>query len=112
MKILLDECVDRRCKRFFSDEHFVRHVRDMKWLGIDNGELLERASEEFDLIFTVDANLPFQTSIAHLKIAVVVPAAVIDTLEDYQACILAIEERIHDFQIGKFSVIDWHQPHP
>ncbi len=42
MKILLDENIDVRFKLFFpADIHEVFTIRDMKWNGIKNGELLK-----------------------------------------------------------------------
>ena len=39
MKILLDESLPRKLRYDFEDEHEVRTVRDMGWLGKKNGEL-------------------------------------------------------------------------
>ena len=44
MKILLDECVDRRFGRELA-EHFVRTVPQMGWAGIKNGDLLALAEK-------------------------------------------------------------------
>lgn len=40
MKILLDESIDIRFKKYLSDTHDVFNVKDMQWTGIKNGELL------------------------------------------------------------------------
>lgn len=40
MKILLDESIDIRFKKYLSDTHDVFTVKDMHWTGIKNGELL------------------------------------------------------------------------
>lgn len=42
------------------------------WAGINNGELLSLAEKEFDVLLTVDQNLPFQQSVSEFDIAVVV----------------------------------------
>ncbi len=70
MRILLDECVDRRLAREFA-RFSVRTVVDMGWGGITNGELLNSAAAEFDVLVTVDRNLPFQQHLPHYSIAVV-----------------------------------------
>lgn len=40
MKILLDENMPARINYNFGEEHEVCTVKDMKWLGKKNGELL------------------------------------------------------------------------
>ncbi len=59
MKLLLDECIDRKlAKEFFDYE--IKTVPQMKWAGIKNGQLLALAQAEFDVFITVDQNLSFQ----------------------------------------------------
>ncbi len=41
MKILLDESVPRKLSYDFPIEHEVKTVRDMRWLGKRNGDLIE-----------------------------------------------------------------------
>jgi predicted nuclease of predicted toxin-antitoxin system len=71
VKVLLDECVDRRLARDLAD-HDVKTARQVGWTTIKNGELLALASNEFDVFVTVDRNLSFQQNIASFPIAVVV----------------------------------------
>ncbi len=59
-RLLLDECVDWRLKRFFSPKYSVRAVHEMGWQGVRNGELLQLASRLFDVLITVDKRLPEQ----------------------------------------------------
>jgi Domain of unknown function (DUF5615) len=70
VKVLLDECVDRRLARDLAD-HDVKTARQVGWTTIKNGELLALASNEFDVFVTVDRNLSFQQNIASFPIAVV-----------------------------------------
>jgi len=56
MKLLLDECIDRKlAKEFVGYE--VKTVPQMGWAGIKNGQLLALAEVEFDVFITVDRNL-------------------------------------------------------
>ena len=71
MKILLDECIDRRLSREFVD-YEIKTVPQMGWAGIKDGELLALAVVEFDVFITVDRNLSFQQNIPQFDIAVVV----------------------------------------
>ena len=81
MNVLLDECVDRRLARelvAFS----VRTVADLGWAGITNGELLSRAAAEFDVLLTVDRNLPFQQHLSKYRIAVILIESASNRLSD------------------------------
>ena len=71
MKILLDECVDRRLARELAG-HEVKTVPQMGWAGIKNGELLTLAEKEFEAVITVDRNLSFQLNLPRYDIAVIV----------------------------------------
>jgi hypothetical protein len=63
VKVLLDECVDRRLARDIEG-HEVRTVPEAGWAGLKNGELLKRAQGQFDIFVTVDRNLPFQRDLS------------------------------------------------
>lgn len=71
MRILLDECIDRRLAKDIEG-HEVRTVPQMGWAGIKNGDLLVRAQDQFDVFVTVDRNLSFQQNLPYFNIAVVV----------------------------------------
>jgi Domain of unknown function (DUF5615) len=71
MRILLDECIDRRLTKDFIG-YEVKTVPQMGWAGIKNGQLLNLAQQEFDVFITVDRNLSFQQNLLSLKIAVIV----------------------------------------
>jgi hypothetical protein len=81
MKLLLDECIDRRLTRELTG-HFVRTVPQMGWATIKNGRLLRLAEQEFDAFITVDRNLSFQQNLVGFGIAVVVLRARSNRLED------------------------------
>jgi hypothetical protein len=81
VKLLLDECVDRRLARDLA-EHEVKTVTQMGWAGIKNGELLTRAEAEFDVFITVDRNLSFQQNLPTFDIAVAVLCAPSNRLAD------------------------------
>jgi len=71
MKILLDECIDRKLAREFVG-YEVKTVPQMGWTGVKNGQLLTLAEAEFDVFITVDRNLSFQQNLPQFDIAVVV----------------------------------------
>ena len=69
MKILLDECLDRRLTREIFG-HEVKTVPQMRWAGAKNGELIRLAEVEFDVFIMVDRNLSFQQNLPKYDIAV------------------------------------------
>ena len=74
MKLLLDECVTRRLKREFAN-HEVHTVDEAGLKGLENGDLLKAASGKYEVLVTVDRNLPYQQNISGLDIAILVLAA-------------------------------------
>ena len=81
MKLLLDECIDRRLAKDLGG-HDVRTVPQMGWAGIKNGALLTLAEAEFDVFITVDRNLSFQQNLPKVNIAVLVLKATSNRLAD------------------------------
>lgn len=81
MKLLLDECIDRRLAKEHTG-HFVKTVPQMKWASIKNGRLLSLAEQEFDVFITVDRNLSFQQNLPKFNIAVIVLHAKTNRLVD------------------------------
>ena len=81
MKILLDECVDRRFGRELSG-HEVKTVPQNGWAGIKNGSLMKLAEAEFDVFITVDRNLSFQQNLPRYDIAVIVLRCISNRYQD------------------------------
>ena len=81
MKLLLDECVDRRLAREIAG-HDVTTVPDAGWASAKNGELLALAQESFDAFITTDRKLAFQQRSANFSIAIVILRARTNRLAD------------------------------
>jgi hypothetical protein len=81
MKLLLDECIDRKLAREFVG-YEIKTVPQMGWAGTKNGQLLALVEKEFDVFITVDRNLSFQQNLSHFNIAVVVLQASSNRLMD------------------------------
>jgi predicted nuclease of predicted toxin-antitoxin system len=81
MKLLLDECIDRKLAREFVDRE-MKTVPQMGWAGVKNGQLLALAEAEFDVFITVDRNLSFQQNLPQFDIAVIVLQAPSNRLAD------------------------------
>ncbi len=72
MRILLDECAPSRLRREFPG-HEVLTVTQMGWSGRKNGDLLRlMASEQFEVLLTVDHGLRYQQNLQSAGVAVVV----------------------------------------
>ncbi|MEC4813352.1 MAG: DUF5615 family PIN-like protein [Scytonema sp. PMC 1069.18] len=84
MKLLLDECIDRKLAREFIG-YEVKTVPQMGWAGIKNGQLLSLAQTKFDVFITVDRNLSFQQNLPHFDITVIVLQAPSNRLADLKS---------------------------
>lgn len=74
MKLLLDECVTSHLKRDLAG-HEVHTVEDAGFKGLENGDLLKAASAAYEVLITVDRNIPYQQNITGLNIAILILAA-------------------------------------
>lgn len=74
MTLLLDECVTRFVKRD-RVEHDVHTAEEAGFKGLENGDLLRAASGTYEVLITVDQNLPYQQNVAGLNIAILVLTA-------------------------------------
>ena len=96
MRVLLDECAPRALKRHLVKlGHACRTVLEAGWSGKKNGELLRLAEADFDVLVTVDTNLPYQQNLSGRRIAIVVLRSSSNRLEHlrqfFPACVTAIE---------------------
>jgi hypothetical protein len=71
MKALLDECVTRYLKQDFAG-HEVLTVEEAGFKGLRNGQLLQAASGQYDVLVTVDQNLQYQQNMKDFAIAILV----------------------------------------
>ena len=100
MRLLLDECVPRRLRRELTD-HEVRTVPEMEWAAKENGELLQLASNHFDVFITVDQRLSYQQDVARFSIAVVVLVAKRNKIEFLLPLIPELRRVLEEVQSGK-----------
>ena len=66
--------VPRRLKRFLPEDVVatVSTVRERGWGSKKNGDLLEAAQHEFDVLLTTDRGIPHQQNLSRYDIAVVI----------------------------------------
>ena len=66
MRILLDECIDERLRHLFT-EYDCQTARNAGFAGLTNGALLLAGkSAAFDVLMTVDQNIPDQQTLTDL----------------------------------------------
>jgi hypothetical protein len=63
-RLLIDKNIHQACFKLFL-EYQAKTIGFMKWNGISNGKLLERADGLFDVLLTADQNIPCQQSLAN-----------------------------------------------
>jgi predicted nuclease of predicted toxin-antitoxin system len=105
VKVLLDECVDRRLARDIVG-HDVRTARQMGWTTIKDRELLTLAAGEFDVFVTVDRNLSFQQNLAPLPMSVFVLHAKTNRLSDLRPLVPRLLAVIEAAPRGVAHIID------
>lgn len=83
MKLLLDENLPVKLKyRFLENSLEAYTLKDMQWLGKNNGELLQlMTSHQFTTFITIDNNLSFQQNFNRYPLQVVVIIARDNTYE-------------------------------
>lgn len=104
MKILLDECIDRRLATRISG-HEVTTVPQAGWASIANGRLLELAAGKFDVFVTVDRNLSSQQNLPRFDIAVIVLRAPTNRLVDLEKIVPRLLESLSRARRGECIVI-------
>ncbi|MBT8420480.1 MAG: hypothetical protein KJO08_06420 [Gammaproteobacteria bacterium] len=62
--------------------HNVQTTRKAGWASSENGDLLRKAQNGFDILITMDRHLADQQNLAKFDIAVIVLAAVSNNIDD------------------------------
>ncbi|MFN0117232.1 MAG: DUF5615 family PIN-like protein [Elusimicrobiota bacterium] len=104
MKLLLDECIDRRFAKDLKG-HYVRTVPQMMWAGIKNGKLLALMEKEFDVFITVDSNMSFQQNLPRFKIVVFILHSKSNRLTDLKSLAPKILSELETMQEKKLIQI-------
>jgi predicted nuclease of predicted toxin-antitoxin system len=82
MRVLLDECIDEGLRHHFSG-HECQTCRYAGLTGLANGALLAAADQaSFDVLITVDQNMPNQQSLRGRSISLLVVRARSTNLDD------------------------------
>ncbi len=100
MRVLLDEDIPIRLRLYFQTEVEVETVEYRGWKGLKNGALLRAAQEHFDVLVTIDNNLPDQQPLQQFEIGVAILRAPSKTLEGLAALVPELERLIAEIRPG------------
>jgi predicted nuclease of predicted toxin-antitoxin system len=104
VKILLDECVDRRLARDLGG-HSVTTVPRRGWAGIKNSDLLTLAAKEFDVFVTVDRKIALEQDLKRFTLAIILLRAPTNRLEHIRPLAAALLEQLEQAPVGVLTII-------
>ena len=106
MKILLDECVNKRLKSHLSDFE-VYTVNEMNWCGVKNGKLMSLCvANQFDVILTIDKNMIYQQNIEKYPISFVIFNASTSKMEELILFVPSFLKQVHHFTKNETYIIE------
>lgn len=103
-RVLFDENMPRLLRGDLP-EYEVRTVQEEGWSSLQNGELLRRAANHFDVIVTADKRLQHQQNVPALNIAIIVVAASSTRLSHMRPLVPQIKLAVDRVQPGTVTVI-------
>lgn len=84
MRLLVEECVDENLRLMFPG-HDCQTARFAKLAGLKNGRLLDEAERAgFDVLVTVDQNIPEQQNLLQRSISIVILCGPTNRLRDLE----------------------------
>ena len=104
-RVLLDENLDWRLKSSFDTSVDVSTVRDKGWDGLENGELLQVAESEFDVLVTLDRNLQYQQHIAELDLAIILISCRTSRRSDIEPVMPAVNRAVQESRPGTVTTV-------
>jgi predicted nuclease of predicted toxin-antitoxin system len=104
LRILLDENVDWRLERDLPG-HEVKSVPRIGWAGIENGELIQRAQTQFDVLITMDSRMVGDLNIEGTKLRVIVLKAKTNMLADTRPLMAEVLARLPTLELGTVLTI-------
>jgi hypothetical protein len=102
VRVLLDENLPHDLIAALS-EHTISTVQGMGWAGVENGELLSRASGHTDVFITMDRKLERQQNLSVLPFGVVVVVARSNRVQDLLPLIPEILAALVRIQAGRLE---------
>ena len=106
MRVLLDECIDERLRHDIRG-HECQTARYAGFAGLKNGALLLAAEiAGFDVVMTVDQNIPYQQNIRDRRVAILVLQAPTNRLDDLRRTIPAVLAALASVRSGEIMICD------
>lgn len=105
MRVLLDEQLDVTLQRLFAEDLDVVTVRQRRWNGLKNGDLLRTAEKEFDVLVTMDKNLEHQQNLSTIRLGIVLIRAKSNIYDDVAPLIPRVDESIRRVRPGKIVYV-------
>jgi len=100
MRVLIDECVDRRVKKHLAGQD-AWTVQEMGWKGKKNGELLkEMVRNNFEVFLTIDKGFRHQQNIKAAGVAVVLMKVRKNTLRELLPLMPAVNAALTGIKPG------------
>jgi hypothetical protein len=88
-----------------SYEHEVRTVVEAGYKGLKNEDLLRAAGGQYDVLITVDRNLPFQQNVRSLPIAILIIDAGGITYSHLKPLLLKVHNALINIQSGEIITV-------
>ena len=86
--------------------HDAKTVQQAGWSGLTNGELLRRARDAgFEVFVTADQGLPYQQTLEHSGIGVVVLAAKTNRFEDLEPLVPNLLKVLPSLRPGEVETV-------
>ena len=104
MRVLLDENLPHDLVEPLSS-HDVVTVQGMGWTGVENGELLRRASGQVDAFITMDRTLEREQNLTALPFGVVLMVARSNRVQDLQPLVPAVLAALNRIRPGRLEQV-------
>lgn len=101
MRVLLDEDIPVGFRRYFRSDVEVETVEYRGWKGLKNGELLHVAQRHFDVLITMDNNLPYQQPVRQFDLAVAILRSTSEALDDLVEIVPELEQALPRIRPGQ-----------
>ncbi len=101
MRVLLDECVNRRIREAFS-AHTVTTVDEVSWRALPDHKLVAAAQGLFDVLVTIDRGFEFEHNLKKLTFGIVIVHVARNRVSYYRPlypAILATVERVQPGEV-------------
>lgn len=105
MRILLDECIDEALRHHFPG-HECQTCRFASLKGLSNGALLAAAEAGFEILITVDQNIPHQQNVTKSAISVVVLRAPTTNIDDLIPLVPELERALTGLKASQVIIVE------